>query len=235
MEKTKRTIQIPPTTKKAGVDLSESWNGATYTVSTTGQTTGHSASITLSATSSIVYNSSTHTYFAGATAEAGGATRAYDATPAESGTEAYDAGRAAIGISGSWNGATYTATTVGKGTESTATTTLTAHDVYQATNGRTIYPRGNTVTVSNYTRTAVDTCGTSHRVPLTLSGPHTIVDEDGYVWRNQYTCSNWDTLYEKKTSCYFDDYGTESTYYRGATGVYVYDRGSKETYYSIPS
>lgn len=119
-----------------------------------------------------------------------------------------------VTVAGSWNGATYTATA---SNGQTASTTL----------GTTyVYPRGNSVTVSNYTRTAVDTCGTGHRVPLTLSGPNTIVDEDGYVWRNMYYCSNWDTLYEKKTSYYFDDDGTESTYYQGA---------SRQTYYTIPS
>ncbi len=223
----------------AGVDsvnLSESWNGATYTVSTTGQTTAHSASITLSATSAIVYNSSTHTYSAGATAEAGGATRAYDATPAESGTEAYDAGRAAIGITGSWNSSnyTYTASTTGKVTQSTVSTTLVPHDVYQATNGRYIYPRGTAVQVDKFAPVNVDVTGTSHRVPLTVSGPNTIVDEDGYVWRNMYYCSNWQTLYEKTTAQYYEGNGT-ATYYPGAARVYVYDRGSKETYYSIPT
>ena len=117
-------------------------------------------------------------------------------------------------LTGGWNGATYTA--AASNGESVSTTLGTTY----------VYPRGNSVTVSNYTRTAVDTCGTGHRVPLTLSGPNTIVDEDGYVWRNMYYCSNWDTLYEKKTSYYFDDDGTESTYYRGA---------SRQTYYTIPN
>ena len=126
----------------------------------------------------------------------------------------YAAGQSSVTLSGSWNGTTYTA--AASNGESVSTTLGTTY----------VYPRGNSVTVSNYTRTAVETCGTGHRVPLTLSGPNTIVDEDGYVWRNMYYCSNWDTLYEKKTSYYFDDDGTESTYYRGA---------SRQTYYTIPS
>ena len=220
---------------RAAVGIRGYWDNNIYRATTTGKAVNDTAdSGAITAGQIISYNSGFHTYTVRGTAIANGGV-IYTSSGADTNTQAYDDGRAAIGITGSWNGATYTATTVGKVTESTATTTLTAHDVYQATNGRTIYPRGNTVTVSNYTRTAVDTCGTGHRVPLTLSGPHTIVDEDGSVWRNMYRCSNWDTLYEKKTSYYFDDDGTESTYYRGATGVYVYDRGSKETYYTIPT
>lgn len=252
------------------VNLSESWNGATYTVSTTGQTTAHSASITLSATSAIVYNPSTHTYSAGATAEAGGATRAYDATPAESKTEAYDDGlidgaaSATIAsgtltdislAAGQVNGSRATTlnyTTSGGGTGSLGlsvvvnatdavnyavannslysaslsgitltaaqktgnrSTTLTytqAAGAASKTKGLTIsvdasavYTKGYNDAYGLFVRTGVDVIGTSHRVPLTLSGPNTIVDEDGYVWRNMYYCSNWQDLYEKKTQYYY--------------------------------
>ena len=114
------------------VNLSEGWNGATYTVSTTGQTTGHSASITLSATSSVVYDPSTHTYFAGATAEAGGATRAYDATPAESGTEAYQAG-----VTDGEGNVTITAVTPGAQSGPDASNIYTVPISVTASNGET--------------------------------------------------------------------------------------------------
>lgn len=126
------------------------------------------------------------------------------------------AGAAGVTLSGSWDVSTRTYTATASNGQTASTTLGVVH----------VYPRGNPVYVSNYSRILVDTCGTSHRVPLTLSGPHTIVDEDGYVWRNQYTCSNWDTLYEKNTTYYFDADGSQTTYYQG---------GSRETYYTIPS
>lgn len=220
----------------AGVTVSGSWATNMFTA-TASNGQGAVGSFSVGDITSTSVNPNDGRYLTGTVPVTlvGGGSSSYTPTVNINATPSYNAGRAVIGITGSWDGATYTATTVGKDTESTVDTTLIAHDVYQATNGRYIYPRGNEVTVSNYVSKAVDACGTSHRVPTGLDGPHTIVDEDGYVWRNMYRCSSWMDLYEKKTLNYFDTDGTESTYYRGATRVYVYDRGSKETYYSIPS
>ena len=66
-----------------------------------------------------------------------------------------------------------------------------------------VYTDGYNAAYNSFVRTSVSVIGTSHRVPLTLNGPHTIVDEDGYVWRNMYNCSNWADLYESKTQYYY--------------------------------
>ena len=210
------------------VTLSGAWSGRKYTATASNGNTASTGNLAFSGSWGSGDNANLYSF----TVKDGSTTIISDSINA---TNRYNAGRAAIGISGSWDGATYTATTVGKATESTVSTTLTAVTVYPRGNGYTVYPRGNTVTVSNYTRVQVNRCGTSHRVPTTLSGPHTIVDEDGYVWRNQYTCSNWKDLYEAVSTYYFDDDGTESTYYRGATGVTVYPGAAAQTYYTIPS
>lgn len=128
-------------------------------------------------------------------------------------TAAYSAGQTSVTLSGSWSGTTYTATASNGQTVST-----TLGTTY-------VYPRGNSVTVSNYTRVSVTVPNQSYRVPVSWT-LRTIVDEDGYVWRNVATGITWGDLWDTKTSYYFDDDGTESTYYQGA---------SRQTYYTIPS
>ena len=128
-------------------------------------------------------------------------------------TAPYNAGAASVTLSGSWNGATYTVTA---SNGQTASTTLNAVNVY---------PRGNPVTVSNYTRVTVTVPKDSYRVPTSWTS-RTIVDEDGYVWRNVLTGVTWGTLWDTKSLNYFEDDGTESTYYAGA---------ARQTYYTIPS
>ena len=201
----------------AAVTVSGSWATNMFTASASnGQ--GAVGSFTVGDITSTSVNPNDGHYLTGTVpiTLVGGGSTSYTPTVNINATPSYNAGASSVTLSGSWDASTRTYTVTASNGQTVSTTLGVTY----------VYPRGNSVTLSNYTRTSVDTCGTSHRVPLTLSGPHTIVDEDGYVWRNMYYCSNWDTLYEKKTSYYFDDDGTESTYYQGA---------SRQTYYTIPS
>ena len=73
--------------------VSGSWSGKVYTVSRSANTATKSLTCTVTATASIAYNSSTHKYTA--TAVANGNATARETKTAVSGTEAYDAGKAA--------------------------------------------------------------------------------------------------------------------------------------------
>lgn len=130
-------------------------------------------------------------------------------------TAPYNTGAASVTLTGSWNTSTRTYTATASNGQTVSTTLGVTY----------VYPRGNSVTLSNYTRVSVTVPNQSHRVPVSWT-LRTIVDEDGYVWRNVATGITWGNLWDTKTSYYFDDDGTESTYYQGA---------SRQTYYTIPS
>ena len=119
--------------------LSGSFSGAIWTV-TKGTTGTDSVSLTLSATASISYDSTTHKYTATGKARASNADRA--SATATSGTEAYDAGVTAgntagynsAKLSGSFSGAVWTVTMGTTGTDSVSLTlSATASISYDST------------------------------------------------------------------------------------------------------
>ena len=221
------------------IQMSKSWNSATATISrVTSGGTINDITVTVSASAGITYNQSAHTYTASAQASADGSVR--DSDTATSGTDAYDDGRAAIGITGSWNGATYTARTTGQSTAHTVSTTLVSH---------TDYKQGAVIGVPNFTAETIVKGGTSYRLPKTVSSSSytlqgnrcttTLYRESGGNYyrydtplyfggssRTLYTCSNWDTMYEGSSYVCYQPNGTSSYYYQA---------GSSFTYYTIPT
>ena len=221
------------------IQMLKSWNSATATISrVTSGGTINNITVTVSASAGITYNQSAHTYTASAQASADGSVR--DSDTATSGTDAYDDGRAAIGITGSWNGATYTARTTGQATAHSVSTTLVSH---------TDYKQGAVVGVPNFTAETIIKGGTSYRLPKTVSSSSytlqgnrcttTLYRESGGNYyrydtplyfggssRTLYTCSNFDTMYEGSSYVCYQPNGTSSYYYQA---------GSSFTYYTIPT
>lgn len=200
----------------AGVTVSGSWATNMFTA-TASNGQGAVGSFTVGDITSTSVNPNDGHYLIGTVPVTlvGGGSTSYTPTVNINATPSYNAGAASVTLSGSWDASTRTYTATASNGQTVSTTLGVTY----------VYPRGNSVTLSNYTRVAVTVPKDSHRVPVSWT-LRTIVDEDGYVWRNVATGITWGNLWDTKTSYYFDDDGTESTYYQGA---------SRQTYYTIPS
>ena len=218
---------------EASVTLSGAWSGSKYTATATNGATVSTGNLAFSGS----WGSGTSANLYSFTVKDGSTTIISDSINA---TARYNAGRAAIGISGSWNGATYTASTTGQDTAQTVSTTLVSH---------TDYKQGAVIGIPNYTAETIIKGGTSYRLPKTVSSSSytlqgnrcttTLYRESGGNYyrydtplyfggssRTLYTCSNFDTMYEGSSYVCYQPNGTSSYYYQA---------GSSFTYYTIPT
>lgn len=218
---------------EASVTLSGSWSGSKYTATASNGATVSTGNLAFSGS----WGSGTSANLYSFTVKDGSTTIISDSINV---TARYNAGRAAIGITGSWNGATYSASTTGQDTAHTVSTTLVSH---------TDYKQGAVIGIPNYTAETIVKGGTSYRLPKTVSSSSytlqgnrcttTLYRESGGNYyrydtplyfggssRTLYSCSNWDTMYEGSSYVCYQQNGTTSYYYQA---------GSSFTYYTIPT
>lgn len=221
------------TTGEGDVTVSGAWNGTKYTATATNGATVSTGNLSFSGSWGSGNTANLYSF----TVKDGSTTIISDSINASS---RYDAGRAVVGISGSWNGATYTATTTGQATAHTVSTTLVSH---------TDYLQGAVIGIPNITAETIVKGGNSYRLPKTVSSASytlqgnrcttTLYRESGGNYyrydtplyfggstRTLYSCSNFDTMYEGSSYTCYKLNGTTSYYYQAGTQI---------TYYTIPS